>query len=81
LDEHGVPFDVLLPLIDETTQKIHNISPAEAQTGPAVRGDRNVMDRQLELMNGKENLQDLYRMLSEGINDLAHSSDLNKKGD
>ena len=79
LDEHGVPFDVLLPLIDETMQKIHNISPADAQTGPAVRGDRNVMERQLELMNGKENLQDLYRMLSEGINNLTHSSDLNKK--
>lgn len=76
LGEHGVPFDVMLPLIKETTQKIERVSPREAQTGPAVRGDKNVMDCQLGLMNGKEDLQELYRLLSKGINPLSASTDL-----
>ena len=73
LGQHGIPFNVLLPLINETTKKIEIISPKEAQTGPAVRGDKNVMAQQLELMNGREDLQELYRMLSRGINPLMDS--------
>ena len=79
LGEHGIPFDVMLPLINETTEKIQKISPKEAQTGPAVRGDRNVMSKQLELMNGKEDLQELYKMLSKGINPLVDNLTLDKR--
>ena len=79
LGEHGIPFDVMLPLINETTDKIQKISSMEAQTGPAVRGDRNVMSKQLELMNGKEDLQELYKMLSKGINPLVDNLTLDKR--
>ena len=79
LGEHSIPFDVMLPLINETTDKIQKISPMEAQTGPAVRGDRNVMNKQLELMNGKEDLQELYQMLSKGINPLVDNLTLDKR--
>lgn len=79
LGEHAIPFDVMLPLINETTEKIQKISPKEAQTGPAVRGDRNVMSKQLELMNGKEDLQELYQMLSKGINPLVDNLTLDKR--
>ena len=79
LGEHGIPFDVMLPLINETTEKIKKISPKEVQTGPAVRGDRNVMSKQLELMNGKEDLQELYKMLSKGINPLVDNLTLDKR--
>ena len=79
LGEHDIPFDVMLPLINETTEKIQKISPKEAQTGPAVRGDRNVMSKQLELMNGKEDLQELYQMLSKGINPLVDNLTLDKR--
>ena len=79
LSEHDIPFDVMLPLINETTEKIQKISPKEAQTGPAVREDRNVMSKQLELMNGKEDLQELYKMLSKGINPLVDNLTLDKR--
>ena len=79
LGEHGIPFDVMLPLINETTEKIQKINPKEAQTGPAVRGDRNVMSKQLELMNGKGDLQELYKMLSKGINPLVDNLTLDKR--
>ena len=78
LSEHGIPFDVMLPLINETTEKIQKISPKEAQTGPAVRGDKNVMGQQLELMSDRADLQELYKMLSKGINPLVDGFTLDK---
>ena len=48
----GLPFSVMLPLVDETAQKVHELSPREAQTGPAVRGDQNVMQMQANMLAG-----------------------------
>lgn len=66
LEQHQLPFDALLPLIDETAAKIHTIPPIDAQTGPAVRYDRNVMDKQLELLDS-DNLKNIYNDLSKSI--------------
>ena len=67
LSSHGIPFDVMLPLIDETARKVHELTPKQAQTGPAVRYDTNVMDRHIDLMAGEPQLQQLYKALSESI--------------
>ena len=68
LKEHGgLPFDVMLPLIDETARKVHELSPCKAQTGPAVRWDTNVMEKQLQLLTNHPQLQDIYKLLSESI--------------
>jgi len=45
-----IPFRALLPLIDQTAAKVHTLSPKEAQTGPAQRGDREVMQHHAELL-------------------------------
>ena len=45
-----IPFAALLPLIDQTAAKIHDLPPREAQTGPAVRGDEEVMKKHLEIL-------------------------------
>ncbi len=58
-----VPFSTLLPLIDETAAKVHQLSPCEAQTGPAKRGDQNVMNRHLQLLQDPQ-IQELYRLCS-----------------
>ena len=60
-----IPFSALLPLIDETAAKIHALSPREAQTGPARRGDENVMTHHLDLLD--EEKRQLYRLLSDAI--------------
>lgn len=67
LEHHGLDFSVMLPLIDETARKVHQLSPREAQTGPAVRLDRNVIDAQAQLMADIPTLQALYRQLSLSI--------------
>ena len=67
LVRHGLPFDALQPLIDETARKVHELSPHQAQTGPAARGDRHVMDEHLRLLEEDPYLAQVYRLLSQGI--------------
>lgn len=67
LQRHGLPFDVMLPLIDETAAKVHQLSPLQAQTGPAVRYDQNVMKAQKELLNDQPRLARIYEEMSESI--------------
>lgn len=67
LARKGLPFDVMLPLVDETARKVHELHPTEAQTGPAARGDQNVMAAQSALLDGR--LQAIYNLMSESIQD------------
>ena len=60
-----IPFSALLPLIDETAAKIHSMAPRDAQTGPARRGDENVMNHHMQLLN--EEQREIYRLLSDAI--------------
>ena len=64
-DTH-IPFQVLLPLIDQTAEKVHHLSPREAQTGPAKRHDEQVMHHHLSLLKTDEQKQ-VYRLLSNMI--------------
>lgn len=66
LASQNIPFEVLLPLIDETARKIHDMPPHEAQTGPAVRYDANVMQGHLSLLED-ERLKTIYELLSRNI--------------
>ena len=45
-------------------------SPREAQTGPAVRYDENVIHAQAELLKNNPNLQELYLQLSKSIHEI-----------
>lgn len=68
LQQAGLPFEVALPLIDETCAKVHTLSPKEAQTGPAIRFDENVMNRHINLIEDAK-LKEIYRLISEKIHE------------
>lgn len=72
LERHGLPFSVMLPLIDETAQKVHDIHPRDAQTGPAVRYDENVIEAQRRLLADSPIAQQLYEVLSQSIHQHSH---------
>lgn len=69
LQNHDIPFSVMLPLIDETARKVHSVAPRTAQTGPAIRYDENVINKQLELMSEDELGKRLYQLMSESIHE------------
>ena len=75
LRKHRLPFDLLLPLIDETASKVHRLEPLSAQTGPAVRYDTNVIDEHLCMLADEPDVQTLYRLLSKSIHRLANSAE------
>ena len=56
---------MLLPLIDETAQKVHQLKPNEAQTGPAIRDDKEVMH--FDLLYKYPNLKHIYKEISKSI--------------
>ena len=72
LEQHGLPFDVMLPLIDETARKVHTMHPVPAQTGPAIRWDENVMSAQKALLDNEPEMQKIYELMSNSIHKLAH---------
>jgi predicted short-subunit dehydrogenase-like oxidoreductase (DUF2520 family) len=67
LMQHQLKFDLLKPLIMETAEKIRYARPAEVQTGPAVRDDRETMRKHLELLRDSPELQRIYELLSDSI--------------
>ena len=71
MDKAGLPFKYLLPLIDETAKKVHKLSPREAQTGPAVRYDQNVLNKHLSLIS-ETIKRDIYSLMSLTINQNTH---------
>ncbi|MBQ6651999.1 MAG: DUF2520 domain-containing protein [Prevotella sp.] len=70
LKESGLPFDVLLPLIDETCHKVRELSPVDAQTGPAVRWDKDVMARHREELSVQPLWAEIYEAMSQSIHEL-----------
>lgn len=69
LKKSGFSFDVLIPLIIETAKKIREISPKEAQTGPAVRFDQSVIEKHIKTLSGNPELAGLYKTISKSIFD------------
>jgi predicted short-subunit dehydrogenase-like oxidoreductase (DUF2520 family) len=69
VQKQQLPFDVLLPLIEETVNKIRTNAPTSMQTGPARRGDDATIEKHLDFLE-KHTPQYalLYTVLSIGIN-------------
>ncbi len=71
LQKSNLPFDVMLPLIDETADKVHAMSPKAAQTGPAVRYDKNIIRSQSEMLKDNPILKQIYDCMSLSIHHVA----------
>ncbi len=69
LENGNLNFDILKPLIAETLNKSFELGPENAQTGPAVRGDLETLDRQHELLTNQPELAEIYRQISQHIID------------
>jgi predicted short-subunit dehydrogenase-like oxidoreductase (DUF2520 family) len=67
LKKEKLSLDILKPLIIETANKIKNGSPAEMQTGPAIRGDKKTMNAQIKLLGKDKKLKEIYQLISKNI--------------
>lgn len=67
LRQANIPFRLLYPLISETSLKINDLQPKEAQTGPAIRNDRKTIDKHLEALNNLPLEKEMYQLISKNI--------------
>jgi predicted short-subunit dehydrogenase-like oxidoreductase (DUF2520 family) len=67
LKSKDIPFDVLRPLILETAMKVQKMDPEDAQTGPAVRFDENLINDHLNELNEFSDYRQLYKSISKSI--------------
>ncbi len=67
LQNNKMDFDILLPLIKETTNKIEKFNPTSVQTGPAYRDDQKILKKHIELLKKYPDLQKMYNFVSENI--------------
>jgi predicted short-subunit dehydrogenase-like oxidoreductase (DUF2520 family) len=69
MEDNGLSYDLLKPLISETINKSLSIGPENAQTGPAKRGDLEILDRHMAFLLEDENLSEIYKLISQSIID------------
>ncbi len=69
LQQHSLPFNILLPLIRETVAKLEHLTPEQAQTGPARRHDHAVIQQHLNMLDkyGDSPIKNVYRLMTESI--------------
>ncbi len=68
LDQQGLPFEMLHPLMEETLAKALRDSPERMQTGPAIRGDIDTLQRHLHWLQPHPSWLALYVAMSRSIN-------------
>jgi len=64
-DQYQISFDILKPLILETAEKVQNMNPIEAQTGPATRNDEKIITKHLEQISGEQ--KEIYALITKSI--------------
>ncbi|SIR15588.1 Rossmann-like and DUF2520 domain-containing protein [Maribacter ulvicola] len=71
---HNIDFSLLKPLIKETASKLDTLTPIQAQTGPAKRGDQKTLHNHLQIIKDKHQ-RELYTLLSNAIKE-KHGKEL-----
>lgn len=69
VDVKQVDFSLLYPLILETANKATKNDPRHMQTGPAMRGDQNILTMHTQMLAdaNREDLKQVYGLLSQSI--------------
>lgn len=72
MQQNSLDYNLLKPLITEMVTKSMAIGPQLAQTGPARRGDLEILDNHLQFLSEDERLAEIYRIISQHIIDMYH---------
>ena len=68
VEDEGLDFEILKPIIRETAAKaIASGNPRTVQTGPAIRGDKAVVERHLAMLSNDTTKQQIYNDLTTNI--------------
>jgi predicted short-subunit dehydrogenase-like oxidoreductase (DUF2520 family) len=65
--KENISFTVLQPIMEETVMRLRNVSPAAAQTGPALRNDLQSLEKHRMLLKEYPFILRLYEIFTEEI--------------
>ncbi len=65
--ENGLPFSTLMPIIEQTFDRIRHTSPQNLQTGPAIRHDESTIGQQVALLQQHPAWQHVYSSITASI--------------
>src|SRR5690606_26632178 len=69
MHDNKLKYELLKPLIAETLNKSLELGPEAAQTGPARRGDLQILDSHMEFLADDPELAEIYKNVSQHIID------------
>lgn len=67
LQQKGLSFDMLVPLVTETAKRTKLKSPRLLQTGPAARGDKKIILEHLEYLKNLPDYMKIYELMTRSI--------------
>lgn len=67
LNENNIDPKLLLPLIQETVNKIQLSNPENLQTGPARRGNLDIIESHSQVLSKDKKLKELYNFINNSI--------------
>ncbi len=67
LAQNKISFEIIRPLIEKTAIKIKHEKPVDAQTGPAIRNDRKVIDEHLKYLENNKDYREVYEIITKDI--------------
>ena len=67
--DNNLPFSVLMPIIEQTFDRIRHSSAQVLQTGPAIRHDDTTIEQQVKLLEKHPQWQKIYEAITNSIQD------------
>lgn len=67
LAREGLDYHILLPLMRQTLKKASEAHPADVQTGPAARGDMEIIAKHRSLLADDDEKLQIYNLLTKSI--------------
>lgn len=67
LKKEKISFDILKPIISETTSRVMNGDPLKSQTGPAKRKDYKTISKHLKMLKADTDKKKVYQSITTSI--------------
>ena len=67
LIQKNISTKIIYPLIKETAHKLEKLTAFKAQTGPALRNDKESIKKHLDLLSSQPEFMEIYKIISEDI--------------
>lgn len=67
MNSNNISFENLKPIIQETFIKALELSPMKSQTGPALRGNNEIIQKHKNMLMNNPDWQNIYSAVSESI--------------